>query len=140
MQIFVVLACVVRNHSSIRHHDLQIGRIHPDAPQKVALVLYNLLWPHVEDVAVDLVDLLPPHVLCVVLRNLLRRQHKRIALLNVLQVRWRHHHALQRAFRRVNRLLHAPPRRIENDIVHLVPLAIHLVVSSSIVCTRASRR
>ena len=72
VQVFAALAGIVGNHAAVGHHDLQIGGVHPDAAQQVSMTLDDLLRAHVEDVAVDLVHLLPAHVLDVVLSDLRR--------------------------------------------------------------------
>ncbi len=84
---------VVGHHAAVGHHDLQVGRVHPDAPVQIPLVLLDRLGAHVEDVAIHLIHFLPAHILDVVLGNIRRGQHKRIAVLDVLKVGGRHHHA-----------------------------------------------
>ncbi len=128
MQVFAAFARVVGNHAPIRHHDLQVGRVHPDAAQQVALLLLDDFWAHIEDVAIDLVHLLPSHVFHVVLADILGGQHKRVSVLDVLKIGWRHLHARQRVFRRIDDFFRALAGEVEDHVVNLVALAIDFVV------------
>ena len=128
MQIFIVLAGVVGDHAAIGHHDLQVGCVHPDTAQQVALPFCNNLGTDVEDVAIHFVYLLLAHVLYVVLAYLLGGEDERIAVLDILQIGRGHGDALQGVFGGEDHLLSAPAGGVEDHVVHLIPFAVDLVV------------
>jgi hypothetical protein len=85
-KVFLILARVVGHHAAVGHHDLQVGCVHPDAPKEISFVLLDGFGPHIEDVAIDFVHLLPAHIFEVIFGNILLGQHERIAMLDVLEI------------------------------------------------------
>ena len=126
VQIRVAAPGVVGNHAAVGDDNQQRLRVDPDAALETAVFFVDFLGGDVEDVAIDLVDLLPANVFDVVLGKVFRGEDELVIVLDVLQVGRHHNDAREGVGRGIYDFIQAGAGGTEDDVIDLVPLAVHL--------------
>ena len=123
----MALALVVGDAFAVDEDDLEVLLVDPDLALEVALVLLEDLGAGGEDVGVELVDLLAAEVFDVVLGEVVGGEDERQAVLDVVEVGWGHHDALEGVLGCEDDVLVAAAVRGEGDVSDLLVLAVDLV-------------
>ena len=126
-EVFVAFALVVGDGFSVDEDDLEVLLVDPDLALEVAVVLFHDFGGGAEDVGVDLVDVLTAEVGDVVLGQVFGGEDEGEAVLDVLEVGWGHHDALEGVLGGEDDVLFALAVFVEDDVGDLLVLAVDFV-------------
>ncbi len=127
-QILMAGTNVVRDVLAIGDNDLVFFLVNPDAPLKVAVLLFDCFGFNVENEGIDLVDLLLPDIRDVVLGGVLRGQYKWQALFDVIEIGWGHHDPRQSVGWRFKNALRSAILVVKGNVNNLIIAAVGFAI------------